>query len=299
MAEPRYKIRAYGAPFELQYSSCSNIKPTHFDWSASEGDTEVWIDLALSYQPDTPTQKQKRYGWLCESSVVHPKVYNLLETKYQYLFDNFYNKIFTCDDRLVALHPNFSSIPSGSNYPWIPKPQWGIYCDKSKLCSMTASPKTWTEGHKYRHAVAKLVKDLNYDLYGGAHGSPRNIKTITDFNSLYSPWNTKLEHLEDYMFHVVIENHYNDSYYTEKLTDCFATGTVPVYYGSNKLPSFFDERGIIRLEKGKEEEILKSLNKDKYNTMMPYIKNNLLGLNQLKLADDHIFEIIQHETTNT
>ena len=73
MAESRYKIKAYGAPFEIQYSSCSNIKPTQFDWSISEGNIEVWIDDALLHKPDTKTAKENRYGWLCESSVIQYK----------------------------------------------------------------------------------------------------------------------------------------------------------------------------------------------------------------------------------
>ena len=38
------------------------------------------------------------------------------------------------------------------------------------------------------------------------------------------------------MFSVCIENDVYDTYFTEKILDCFATGTIPIYKGTkNKL----------------------------------------------------------------
>jgi hypothetical protein len=51
------------------------------------------------------------------------------------------------------------------------------------------------------------------------------------------------------MFSVAIENDNSDTYFTEKLTDCFVMGTVPVYYGSRKVvEKYFDPTGVIFLE---------------------------------------------------
>lgn len=290
MAESRYKIKAYGAPFELRYSSCSNITPTNFDWCSTNSDIEVWIDEALMYQPNSVIPKEKRFGWLCESSVIQQKVYDVLYKHHNKLFDNYYNKIFTCDFRLISLNSNFKYVPAGSNYPWIPKSEWNI-CAKNKLCSITASPKTWTEGHRYRHDIAFLAKQLGFDLFGGAYGSKRTIKGDI-FGSITSPWNTKSEHIKDYMFHIVIENHLNDAYYTEKLMDCFALGAVPIYWGTKNIPSFFKESGILRLEQGNEHTLLQALSKDLYNSMKPSIQHNFNALNKLKIADDYLYEEI-------
>jgi hypothetical protein len=94
------------------------------------------------------------------------------------------------------------------------------------------------------------------------------------------------------MFSIIIENGNYDSYYTEKITDCFATGTVPVYWGTKKLPDIFDPDGIFWLEKGKEKEAMNSLNFELYESKKEFIENNFNALRELKLADDQLFKKI-------
>ena len=285
MAEPGYKIKAINAPFDIKYSSCSNLKPTNFSWSTQEGDYQVHIDRGMLQRPNNALPKEKRFGWFCESRFIVPDLYSFLIHNHKILFENFYNKIFTCDDSLLNLNPNFVYCPVGSNYPWVPKEQWKIY-DKIKLCSMFCSPKLRTEGHAYRHQIARLALDNGIDVFGGAHGTPR---TVIDPQN---PWNTKIDGIKDYMFSVVIENGIYDSYWTEKVTDCFATGTIPVYHGTKKIFDFFDSDGIILLKSGKEQEILQNLSKELYTSKMTAIKNNFDAVNKIKLADDWLFDQI-------
>jgi hypothetical protein len=285
MAKPGHKVRAIGAPFDTNYSSCSNITPTNFTWSSEKGDWDVHIDRGMMYQPDFSIVKEKRYGWFCESRFIAPDVYNFLIHNHKVLFNNYYNKIFTCDQSLLELNSNFIFCPSGSNYPWVPKQHWAIY-EKTKLCSMFCSPKLATEGHVYRHQIARLALDAGLDVFGGAHGTQR---TVTDQRN---PWNTKLNGIRDYMFSIVIENGIYDSYWTEKITDCFATGTIPVYCGTKKIFDFFDPDGIILLEQNKESEILQSLSKQVYDSKLTAITNNFNAVKDLKLADEYLFDKI-------
>ena len=288
MAESRYKIRGIGLPFDAQYSSCSNLKPHNFDWIRildGKGEYDVHVDSGILVQPDYSVDKSKRYGWVCESRFIVPNVYNFLIQNYKILFDNFYNTIYTCDQSLLDLDPGFKYCPNGSNYPWIKKNQWGIY-EKTKLCSMFASPKQFTEGHVYRHSVARIALDKGFDVFGGAHGTPR---TSTDPKN---PWDTKLQGLGYYMFSVVIENGNYDSYYTEKITDCFATGTIPIYWGTKNIPNLFDHNGIIWLKEGEEIDILNSLSEDLYKSKLESIKHNLNALTKLDLADDYLVKQI-------
>ena len=64
----------------------------------------------------------------------------------------------------------------------------------------------------------------------------------------------KEEALADYMFSVAIEN--ADDWFTEKILDCFLTGTVPVYYGTPSITKWFNPDGIIYLEDGFDIEEL-------------------------------------------
>ena len=294
MAEPRYKVKAIGAPFEINHSSCSNITPSTFEWTTNTAEWEVYIDRGMLFhsRPDLSIPKNKRYGWLCESKFIVPDVYSFLIHNHKVLFENYYNKIFTCDQDLIDLNPNFQFCPSGSNYPWIPKNQWKVY-DKSKLCSMFCSPKLITQGHVHRHQVARLALDCGFSVFGGAHGTPR---TVTDIRN---PWNSKLHGVKDYMFSIVIENGIYDSYWTEKITDCFASGTIPVYLGTKKIFDFFDSNGIIWLEPGKEQDIINSLSQELYMSKIQAVQNNFNIVQSIKLADEYLFDYIKNETTNT
>lgn len=285
MAESRYKIKAIGAPFDINYSSCSNLKPDKFDWTNEDSDTVVYIDRGLFLLPDPNIKKEKTFGWVCESRFIIPDVYNFLIHNHKVLFNNYYSKIFTCDQDLLNLNENFVYSSAGSNYPWVPEQSWKLY-EKSKLCSMFCSPKRHTEGHVYRNQVARLGLDLGVDVFGGAHGTAR---TVIDPRN---PWSTKIDGLKHYMFNIVIENGVYDSYWTEKITDCFATGTIPVYFGSKKILNTFDADGIIFLEYNKEQEIIQSLTKDLYTSKIQAIKNNFEKVKQIKIADDYLFDHI-------
>jgi len=291
MAESRHTLKGIGLPFDPSYSSCSNLKPTNFDWSIVTGDIDVHVDRGILLQPNTNTPKSKRFGWVCESKYIIPDVYSFLIHNHKLLFENYYHKIYTCDTDLLSLNSNFSYVADGSNCPWIPKKDWAVY-DKTKLCSMFCSPKRMTEGHVYRHQLARLALDMGMDVFGGAHGTER---TVVDPRN---PWNTKLDGVKDYMFSIVIENGVYDSYTTEKLTDCFASGTVPIYWGTKQLPKIFDPSGVIWLEVGNERQVLKSLSPELYISKQDAVKHNLAALDQLTLADDDLFEMIHNETSN-
>ena len=58
----------------------------------------------------------------------------------------------------------------------------------------------------------------------------------------------KAEALAQYAFSIAIENSQQDTYFTEKLIDCFSTGTVPIYWGTRKISEYFDMRGVIQFD---------------------------------------------------
>ena len=279
-------LKGIGLPFNPDHSSCSNIKPTNFKWSVEEGIYDVHIDQGLKKRPDPVKSKSNIFGWVCESKDIIPHIYDHLIRNHAILFDQYYNKIFTCDTELIKLNENFIYCPNGSNYPWVDKQKWNIYT-KTKLCSMFCSTKLLTEGHVFRHSLAKMAIENNFDVFGGAHGTQR---TVIDINN---PWYTKIDGLKNYMFSIVVENSNYDSYYTEKITDCFATGTIPVYCGTKKAVENFDSDGIIYIERGKEEQVLKTLTPKLYNSKLNAINNNFNSIKKLQIADDYLFNLLQ------
>ena len=85
------------------------------------------------------------------------------------------------------------------------------------------------------------------------------------------------------MFSVAIENGQYETYFTEKLLDCFATGTIPVYLGAPDIGKHFNMDGIIVLsdEFDVSEEI--------YYNKIDSIKDNLERVKKMEILEDYIY----------
>lgn len=277
--EARGKLKSFGAPFDTNYSSCSNLKPTLFDWTDEDSDIEVYIDYSIIQKSFSVPKKPSvlRVGWLCESVSIFRNLYEYIKNNYKYVFTSV-DFIFTSDKYLLSLDPRFLFAYSCSNVPWTPKNEWDIY-KKTKTCSMICSNKKMCKEHLYRHAVAQLYKD-KIDIYGGAFDSPY---TGPKHNGFYKKENS----LKNYMFSIVIQNNFDAYFFAELLTDCFAFGTVPIYLGNPEINKFFDAEGIIQYKGGFDITIL---NEDLYNSKMQAIKNNLEKIKSMPMSDDYLYD---------
>jgi hypothetical protein len=93
------------------------------------------------------------------------------------------------------------------------------------------------------------------------------------------------------MFSITIENVKKDYYFTEKLIDCFMTGTIPIYYGCPSIDKFFDINGVIVFNKlGDLNNILHNLNKDYYNSKSEIIESNFEAAKKYLISEDWIYE---------
>jgi hypothetical protein len=135
---------------------------------------------------------------------------------------------------------------------------------------MIASNKQMCEGHMRRLQFVQKFRD-KLDFYGRG------------FNEIQC----KEDGLRDYMFSVGIENAVYDCYFTEKLTDCFACGTIPIFYGSRGVTEYFNEDGIIFLD---DEFDLSSLTPDLYYSKMDAVKENLERAIEFPIAEDYLYQ---------
>jgi len=148
---------------------------------------------------------------------------------------------------------------------WIKEPK---ICEKSKLVSMITSNKQMCNGHRYRLEIANKLKS-KLDLFG------RGINNIT----------LKEEGLNDYAFSIAMENDMVDSYFTEKVLDCFATGTIPIYHGTKKITDYFNTDGIIFLD----ELNIDDLNMDLYYSKLDAVKENFEKVLSMETSEDNIY----------
>ena len=197
----------------------------YIEWVKDDsGEATFYIDSTLG-QAEFDGVKGPKYGWLLESQYITPQIVDhvkMFPEKYLETFDT----IFTHNQELLKIDSKFKWVPAQGF--WISDPK--IY-EKSKMISMIASNKKMCEGHRLRlEWVERLWGQV--DLYGRG------------FNEI----STKEEGLCDYMFSVAIENGQYETYFTEKILDCFATGTIPIYKGTKNIVNHFNQNGIIFLD---------------------------------------------------
>jgi hypothetical protein len=210
--------------------------------------------------PNIPNiQSKHKIGWLLETRELHGGLYDEFET-YK---DNF-EYVMTHDAELLSKYPDKTKLLIFGG-TWIKNKNYWMH-EKTKNVSMIYSGKQYMTGHKMRHEVANSVNGI--DLYG--NGSPRPIRF-------------KEEALLDYRFSIVIENSKTDNYFTEKLIDCFAVGTIPIYWGAPNVDSYFDSRGMIIVNSVEEiKEWVGKLNESEYLARKEYA-----ALNLKKVIEEH------------
>ena len=275
------KVQAIGAPFEISHSSCSDLKPKTFEWTNDDCQIKVFIDgQILPGAKYIKKPGEVKVAWICESRAVFHSMHVPRDTWERVLESicDAYDIIFTSEKTFLSVHPKIQFAYAGSNLPWIKNVPDEI--EKSKLVSLIASPKNFTYGHKIRHGLAIELQN-NVDLYGGVLNSKR-IEGVDRWD--------KSSGLVDYMFSFVIENDMYETYYTEKLTDCFMTATVPIYWGSPDIGKIFNTDGMIILT-GKFD--INTLNYDLYESKLEAIHNNYDIVQELEMADDYLYAKIK------
>jgi len=259
----KYKINLFCGD-NLEPSSSALNATKHVEWVYDgSGEVNIYVSQrALDALNDT--SGKPTYIWLLESKQIIPQYYQWIIDNYEFVTSRV-DGIFSCDKELCAKYPKISySLINAA--PWV---QDRKVHEKTKLVSMIASNKRMCEGHARRLQFVDKFRD-KLDFYGRG------------FNEI----SCKEDGLRDYMFSVGIENAVYDTYFTEKLTDCFACGTIPIFYGCKGVTEYFNEDGIIFLD---DDFDLSTLTKDLYYSKMDVIKDNFERSINFPVAEDYLY----------
>lgn len=216
-----------------------------------------------SLYPDLLTTKKEIYSdffildapegaivMLVEPRSIMPEVYEYVENNH----DKF-QLIYTFDSVLLQYENSKLLIYGTVTTEEFNEP-------KTKTISMVCSDKDMCEGHRKRRWLANVLKGT-IDTYGAFDGGE-----FASNHDIYAP----------YMFNVAVENYKTTYYFTEKICNCFATKTIPIYYGAQYINRPFDIRGMICV----------------YNiNSIPDIINSLRG-HEKEYYDDHIEFILDN-----
>jgi hypothetical protein len=139
---------------------------------------------------------------------------------------------------------------------------------KTRSISCITSNKSFLKGHQSRLSFLNSIRDqISFDLYGYGFKEIKN----------------KSEGLINYKYSIAIENYRNSNYWSEKISDCFLSFTMPVYYGCNTITNFFPPESIIQIDIGNPTESIETIQEsifnkkwDKYIDAIVYAREKIL-----------------------
>jgi hypothetical protein len=257
-------INMIGGGFQHDVCSSAGSIPQYIEWVKGSQLASISIHIDYAIANTKVNKKKKNFAWLAESKTINSDLYLWCSRNINYLEKNF-ELIFTHDESLAQLSNKIKMVICNVR-PWVK--DVGIH-EKTKMLSMIASSKIMCREHIYRQEIIKKFRG-RMDHFG------RGFKEIEK----------KEDGLKDYYFSIAMENGTYPLMYSEKIADCFAMGTIPIYYGSDKISNIFDSNGIIVLDNNFDPS---NLSVELYHSKMPSIINNFDIIMSHPTGEDYIY----------
>lgn len=267
-----------------------NSIPTKFSYVYNQLDGE--FDITLIQDLECIKYLNCEYGKLSGlviADILEPPFLFNQEQVYSMVLANYtkFDYIFTYSDKLLHL-PNAVFRNVGSECVLnknVHKQQYPILADeglfsiypKSKNISIITSNKTFTSWHMFRTECVSMMKNekLKVDVYGVG----------------YNEISKKLDGLKEYKYSIAIENGKLQDYFTEKILDCFLTGTVPIYKGCPNIEKYFNLDGIIQFDTMDDlRNIIHNIDDERYHVPDTVLRENYETALQFCYTNDRFFD---------
>jgi len=149
-----------------------------------------------------------------------------------------------------------------------------INVSKTKDISIVSSDLTLLPGHKNRYAfVNKMIGHFKdrIDVFG------RGFNEIED----------KYDALIDYKFSIAIENNPLNDYFTEKISECYLTHTMPIYYGAPNIDHYYNPKSLIKIDINNYKEAITIIENAIESNLYEKSLENILQSKMLYLNNYH------------
>lgn len=238
-------------------------KPTLIEWTQEETPIHAFVN---HYVSRLGHNDKKAIAILLEPRSIEPRTYDYMEQ-----YHDRFKYVFTHDSELLKLDNAKPLLVGGV---WAADPDR----KKTKDISMISSNKRMCQLHVDRINIAKQLESI-IDTYGNYNGGE---------------WVTTKEAHAPYRFAVVMENYRDDIYFTEKICNCFANKTVPIYYGAKGIDRFFDGRGIVHAQDVTEipdmvKNILNYGPEELYERLKPAAERNFKTVQDFICFEDQFY----------
>ena len=169
-------------------------------------------------------------------------------------------------DLILTWREDLLDLPNAKKFIfgccWI---EWDTFNpDKQRVCSFNTSDKGYAPGHELRQQIYAGLEGAD-DLNGFSVVKHRSPPRTPNKNYLF----------ETAKYHIVVENEQRDNWITEKLIDCFASKTIPIYWGASNIGEYFNTDGMIIFNNIEElKDILDNLDEKFYDDRVEIIEEN-------------------------
>lgn len=222
----------------------------------------------------TVGKPKRKFAFMLEPRSINPGSYkNVLEHR-DYVEKNF-DLLFTFDAQLLSTIKNArlalfgANVWYGFNLKGTGKRKEGFtispenYKRKTKNFSIISSAKEYCPMHLVRKKLAFKCKNESLaDTFGKFDGGA--------YCEIELPF-------ENYRYSIAVENNIEPFYFTEKILNCFAAQTIPIYLGATEIGRFFNADGIIQIKLedcDHIENILKRCTVEEYERRLPAVLDN-------------------------
>ena len=251
----------------MNYNFTNFQSPIEWDRKKLDHDIICFTDFTLN-DVDKYSNKIK-IALLIEPPSIFPQIYEYVQK-----INNKFDYVFTFNQELLDKGENYVFYPYGGC--WVEEHLQQIY-SKSKNVSIIASSQNRTQGHKLRHEVISKYNTMIDGIYGKA----------------YKPLDLKIDGLKDYRFQIVIENCQMKNYFSEKIVDCFVTGTIPIYWGCSNINEFFNIGGIFTFSSLEElDSILRLIDGKVYQNKLEFVKKNFEIAKKYMVTENGIYSFL-------
>ena len=169
-------------------------------------------------------------------------------------------------------HPHRISLPP--NLPWF----YGLGSKKLITYDMIKAINT-PEKTKTLSTVCSVKQQkntLHYQRYLFTQELKKLIPELEIFGRGVRDMDDKSESLDDYKYHITIENFKGQHHITEKLSDAFLGYTLPFYYGCPNAADYFPPESFIPIDiddiEATRKTIVDAINNNEYEKRLPYIE---------------------------
>lgn len=219
-----------------------------FTFSATEKNYDWFV--AIDNIPNTLKNNYERLNCPKENTILITTEPSSI-SKYGKGFASQFHYLITNHNEATLPHKN--AIRSQTGIYWLYGKDFNNivkddFLPKTKILSTICSNKR--EGHtmhKKRYDFTQLIE--------------KEIPELERFGRGFHFIEKKYQALDDYKFHIVIENHIEKHMWSEKLADAFLGFTVPIYCGCPNVYDYFPKDSLIQIDITKPREAIEIIKK--------------------------------------